>query len=264
MAILATSIFMSSASAEVQTFDGVGEYIMSDFETPDVAKTHAKERAEKNALEQAGVFVESELNIENQAVKSEMIRTATLGIIKVDDVSYELEPIENEGLLVRCKLSATIDPDQVSELISKRQEEIRAQEEKSETIAESDVILEANRLFEDGFYRKAIPMFTQAIAKDSSDETLYVKRGICFAELEEYRRAILDFKRAQNLDPSNEWIERAILECQRRENLNDRSRFEDRDDRYQQPSQPSRPSRPSQPIQRSQRPQPRDSRDRHY
>ncbi|MBR1421694.1 MAG: hypothetical protein IJ575_11670 [Selenomonadaceae bacterium] len=258
LTLFATSIFISTASAEVQTFDGVGEYIMSDFETPDVAKTHAKERAEKNALEQAGVFVESELNVENQTVTSEMIRTATLGIIKIENVSYELEPIENEGLLVRCTLAATIDPDHVEELISERQKEDRLKT--VEPVAESNVPSDADQLFQDGQYRRAILLFTQAIAKDSSNEVLYVKRGICFAELEEYRRAISDFQRAQNLDPNNEWIDRAIRECERRDRMkNSRDdRFEDRD--YREPSQPTRrvqPSQPSRPSRPSQTPQPR-------
>ena len=264
LTILATSIFMSNVSAEVQSFDGVGEYIMSDFETPDVAKTHAKERAEKNALEQAGVFVESELNVENQAVTSEMIRTATLGIIKIENVSYDLEPIDNEGLLVRCSLVAMIDPDKVSELIAERQKEDRLKT--VESVEESNAKSKADQLFEDGQYRRAILFFTQAIAKDSTNETLYVKRGICFAELEEYRRAISDFQRAQNLDPSNEWIDRAILECERRDRMkNSRNsryedQFDDRDSRRpSQTIQPSRVSRPSQPSHpsRPDRPQPR-------
>ena len=33
------------SQAEVKTYEGVGEYIMSDFETPDIAKQRAKARA---------------------------------------------------------------------------------------------------------------------------------------------------------------------------------------------------------------------------
>ena len=33
------------ANAEVRTYEGIGEYIMSDFETPDIAKQRAKIRA---------------------------------------------------------------------------------------------------------------------------------------------------------------------------------------------------------------------------
>ena len=43
------------ANAEVKTYTGEGEYLMNDFETPEVAKQRAKARAEQNAQEQAGV-----------------------------------------------------------------------------------------------------------------------------------------------------------------------------------------------------------------
>ena len=48
-----TFAVMPLVSAEVKEYEGVGEYVMSDFETPDVAKQRAKARAEQNAMEQA-------------------------------------------------------------------------------------------------------------------------------------------------------------------------------------------------------------------
>ena len=48
-------VFSPFAFAEERTYEGVGEYVMSDFETPDIAKQRAKSRAEQNAVEQAGV-----------------------------------------------------------------------------------------------------------------------------------------------------------------------------------------------------------------
>ena len=59
---------MPLASAEVREYQGVGEYVMSDFETPDVAKQRAKARAEQNAMEQAGVYVESYTKVINARV----------------------------------------------------------------------------------------------------------------------------------------------------------------------------------------------------
>lgn len=38
--------FLLLAHAEIKTYEGKGEYIMSDFETPDIAKQRAKVRAE--------------------------------------------------------------------------------------------------------------------------------------------------------------------------------------------------------------------------
>ena len=51
--------FSPNANAELKPYNGVGEYIMSDFETPDVAKQRAKLYAERNAQEQAGVYIKS-------------------------------------------------------------------------------------------------------------------------------------------------------------------------------------------------------------
>ena len=218
----AVMLISNPVSAQPQTFFGTGEYVMSDFETPDVAKTRAKNRAEKNALEQAGVYVESELNVENAMVSSEMILTVAAGILKINDVEYELSLLEDSNLLVKAKITATIDTDQVAEYIEKHREELQKQRESNRvefTNVELDPLAQADEYFFSGFYRKAIPLYTQAIARDSSNEVLYTKRAISFAELENYRRAILDFKRAQSLDPKNEWIQRAIDACQRKEKL---------------------------------------------
>ena len=218
----AVMLISNPVSAQPQTFFGTGEYVMSDFETPDVAKTRAKNRAEKNALEQAGVYVESELNVENAMVSSEMILTVAAGILKINDVEYELSLLEDSNLLVKAKITATIDPDQVAEYIEKHRDELQKQRQSNRvefTNVELDPLAQADEYFFAGFYRKAIPLYTQAIARDSSNEVLYTKRAISFAELENYRRAILDFKRAQSLDPKNEWIQRAIDACQRKEKL---------------------------------------------
>ena len=82
---------MPLASAEVKEYEGFGEYVMSDFETPDVAKQRAKARAEQNAMEQAGVYVESYTKVINHQVSHDEIVTMTNGILKVKDVQYNEE-----------------------------------------------------------------------------------------------------------------------------------------------------------------------------
>lgn len=51
--LTASAMFLPAkfSSAEIVNYDGMGEYIMSDFETPDVAKQRAKLYAERNAQE---------------------------------------------------------------------------------------------------------------------------------------------------------------------------------------------------------------------
>ena len=41
-AVLGMLLFVNPASAEIQTYDGEGVYIMSDFETPEIGKDRNK------------------------------------------------------------------------------------------------------------------------------------------------------------------------------------------------------------------------------
>ena len=87
--IIGGSFFISStANAEVKTYTGEGEYLMSDFETPDVAKQRAKARAEQNASEQAGIFLESYSHMKNFELLDDEIITISSGILKILDVQY--------------------------------------------------------------------------------------------------------------------------------------------------------------------------------
>ena len=74
-AITAGNLFLPvGVNAEIKSYDGVGEYIMSDFETPDVAKQRAKVYAERNAQEKAGVYIKSYTKTENlQLVDDEIV-----------------------------------------------------------------------------------------------------------------------------------------------------------------------------------------------
>ena len=53
--IIAGLLTAAIVGAAVQIFEGSGQYIMSDFENPDIAKQRAQQRAEQNAQKQAGV-----------------------------------------------------------------------------------------------------------------------------------------------------------------------------------------------------------------
>ncbi len=105
-------LITSSASAEIKTYEGVGEYVMSDFETPDVAKQRAKQRAEAAAQEQAGVFVRSNTKVANLELKSEEIEVITAGIMKVHSVTYDVRP-DTAGFVFTSKVLVDIDTDEI-------------------------------------------------------------------------------------------------------------------------------------------------------
>lgn len=85
VAIMLSILFCiaGTASAEVKDFHGTGEYTMSKYETPAVAEERAVQEAERDALEQAGVYVESYTKTENMQVKKDTITVLTNGILKI-------------------------------------------------------------------------------------------------------------------------------------------------------------------------------------
>ena len=121
-----TFAVMPLAFAEVREYEGLGEYVMSDFETPDVAKQRAKARAEQNAMEQAGVYVESYTKVINAQVTHDEINVMTNGILKVKDVQYgKMTPTEDgKGILIRVTVKADIDTDDITKWLSQNRENV--------------------------------------------------------------------------------------------------------------------------------------------
>ena len=142
-------IFTSSTSyAEVKTYEGTDEYIMSEFETIDIAKQRALQKAERAAQEKAGVFIESTTEVNKLIVTKDEITTMTGGILKVVDVQYQLTPLEDgKSIIVRATVKADIDTDDIekwlnrdsgerSDLVAKNVELQKAVAEQDKQIAE--------------------------------------------------------------------------------------------------------------------------------
>ena len=105
------------AHAEIQMYEGIGEYIMSDFEKHDIAKQRAKVRAEQAAKEKAGVYLKTYSKTVNAALTDDEVSTMTNNIVKILDVKYEPVPIEvsnTTGLMYRAKVKVNIDTDGVN------------------------------------------------------------------------------------------------------------------------------------------------------
>lgn len=136
--IVAGLLTASIVHAEVKTYEGVGEYFMSDFETFDIAQQRAKQRAERDACEKAGVYVESRTEVVNLQVSKDEIVIMTRNILKVVDVQYQREHADNNTTLVRATVKAQIDSEDVSQWFNKDDAE------KAELIAQMDSLRKAN------------------------------------------------------------------------------------------------------------------------
>ena len=118
--------------AAVETYVGTGEYIMGDFETPDTAKQRARARAERNAREQAGVYVQSYSRMVNFKLLEDEIVTMSSGVIRVLDVQYSMEPIaDGKTILCKATLKADIDTSEIDDWIK------RDPQERAELIAQN-------------------------------------------------------------------------------------------------------------------------------
>ena len=111
--------FMPAAHAEIKTYTGVGEYLMSDFETPEVAKQRAKARAEQNAQEQAGVYVSGFTKVNNMQVTEDEVIVITSGIMSVTEVSYEKRFGTDDTTIFTATIKANINTDDVNKWLEK-------------------------------------------------------------------------------------------------------------------------------------------------
>lgn len=107
---------MSIAHAEIKTYTGVGESIISDRETLDIGKQGAKLQAIRNAQDQAGIFISSRSEVVNGKLAKDEIIAFTAGIVKIsDDVKYEPIPLGDAlgTIKYRATVLVTIDTDEL-------------------------------------------------------------------------------------------------------------------------------------------------------
>ena len=121
--LMALLFFTSTASAEIKIYTGVGEYYLDPSMTMDYAKQKAKIDAERNAQEQAYVYVRNHSTTKNAMLSEDEIETITVGIIKVMDVKYYIMAAEDNIFLIRAIVKAEIDTDEIPKWIEKIEQE---------------------------------------------------------------------------------------------------------------------------------------------
>ena len=123
-ALVMSLLVASTSNAEVKTYEGTDEYIMNEFETIDIAKQRAKQKAERVAQEKAGVYISSYSEMRNlELVKDEVVAIAC-GIISIIDTKYDVTPLDNaNGFLIRATVKANINSDDVNKYLDKGAQE---------------------------------------------------------------------------------------------------------------------------------------------
>lgn len=241
--IAALAFFMPVAYAQVVTCNGSDDYIMSEFETIDIAKQRAKQKAERAAQEQAGIFVESSTEVVNMMVTKDEIHTMTAGILHVKDVQYQLTPLaDGKSLIVKATVTADVDTTDItnwlnrpagerSDLVTQNlelQKAIAAQDAQiaelkrqladkpqdsavaAEKFAAEDKIflsnqklVEAGKLYYQGDLNGAAQLCTRAIELNSDNATAYSIRGAIYYRMHDFNSALGDFNQAIHFNSSD-------------------------------------------------------------
>ena len=114
------------AGATVQTFEGNGQYIMSEFENPNIARMRAQQQAEYDAQRKAGVYLRSFSRSINSKLTDNEISAVTNNIINISDVKIIEETVNIKGKsakMYKVTLKAMIDTDGIYEFINLNKQE---------------------------------------------------------------------------------------------------------------------------------------------
>lgn len=103
-------IFQSVSFAEVKTFSASGEYTMSDYDTPEIAERRALEYARRNAVEQAGIYLESYSRTVDFQLEQDEIKTVASDNIKIlDEPKISREILTGGVPKIRVDIKASVD-----------------------------------------------------------------------------------------------------------------------------------------------------------
>ena len=107
--------FMTVTRAEIQTYEGVGEYFVTD-ETVDFAKNQAEIIAQRTILEEICVYVKSKSTMIDYELDNDEIITISAGILRVIDTKVSITADDDE-IIVKSFVTAQVDTDELEKLL---------------------------------------------------------------------------------------------------------------------------------------------------
>ena len=141
--LLILIVNVSTAHAEVKTFTAVGEYTMSDYESPDIAEQRALDYARRSAAEQAGVYLENYSRSKTFKLVEDEIKTVASDNIEIIDKKVTRKTLPpNDVIYFRVEITASVDTGYIDGVLKKkhedRQKAIRAYEDLKKKQEEMD------------------------------------------------------------------------------------------------------------------------------
>lgn len=204
-AIVGIMLFMPTIHAEVKTYTGVGEYMIGERDTLEIAKQGAKEKAMRNALEKAGVLITSHSRMEDLELVEDVITSRTGAVLQVREVTYE-----RSDLIVKAIVKVDIDSEdlnrrlQNSDSTGKKLPPPPPVNKDNENLYMSNrKVEEANALMNEGKLDSVLNVLNEAIQLDSNNAAVYEKFGWFYKAKQDYQNALVNYDKAIKLDPND-------------------------------------------------------------
>lgn len=186
------------AHAEIKSYEGFGEYTIGERDTLETAKQGAKDRALRNALEKAGVLIQSHSRVEDFELIEDVITSVTGAVLKVLDLNFE-----REDLLIRVHVTVNIDADDL-----KKRLEISADSQPNDDIkflVSDQKAEDALQLIRQNKFREAMPVLIESLQANSKNVQAYERLGLVYNGLGDYAKTIFYCSKAIDLDPTWLW-----------------------------------------------------------
>ena len=122
-AIVVMILFATTAHAEIKTYTGYGEYLMTD-ETIDYAKEQAELLAQRDVLDKVCVFVKGKSLMIDNELSDDEVTTISAGILHVTDTKFSFDMDEGE-ILIKSTVTAQVDTAELDTLLEQAIKERR-------------------------------------------------------------------------------------------------------------------------------------------
>ncbi len=161
-------IFQTVAFAATGTFSASGEYLMSDYDTPEIAEEIALDFAKQNAAEQAGIYLESYSRTVDFQLEQDEIKTVASSKVEVLTKNITRQPQSNGRVLLHADITASVDTSELDNFLA------QAHEQRQAAIQRYKVIQDMNANIKRDI--DALQVKLAAIKDDVADEDLLVEQ----------------------------------------------------------------------------------------
>ena len=114
--LMSNFIFISNVQAEVETFEGHGDFLWTEGESIEESKETAKLEALRYISQQVYIEIRNRQKNRDSILDYDEIEGKTESIIRIINEGYKLMP-EKEGIIIRAIIIAEVDIEELEKLI---------------------------------------------------------------------------------------------------------------------------------------------------